>query len=137
MSDDKASINMQTPDLEALASEVCDMWQDYFAALASGAASKADLVQLLEPQRRLFADFIGMMQHQPHGSHSAYASGKHQAAPRAQAGAAPASSSSDDGTLRLAQLAHRVAELEKRLAKLEFQSGGSPKSKQTGKRPGH
>jgi hypothetical protein len=128
-------------DLEALASEVCDMWQDYFSALASGAASKADLTQLLEPQRRMFADFMSMMQHAPHGTYpnstKAFGPGGKSAGGAAPSGAAPLAFASDDGSLRVAQLAHRVAELEKRLAKLEHGSAGAAKTSRSRGKPTH
>ena len=132
MSGDKPSINLQNPELEALAGEVCDMWQDYFSALSSGAASKADLTQLLEPQRRLFADFMSMMQHAPYGAGKG-TSASGSGGKSAPYGAAPAAHASDDGSLRVAQLAHRVAELEKRLAKLETNAGDAKAPRPRGK----
>jgi len=117
---------MPAPDLEALASEVCDLWQDYFASIAGQSAAKADLVRMLEPQRRLFADLITMMQSGRDGTATPQASAAAKAraaashaAPIPTHGSASAAASSDDGALRVAQLAHRVAELEKRLDRLE------------------
>jgi len=121
MSAGKPSPDISPPDLEALASEVCDLWQDYINALAGQSAAKADFVRLLEPQRRLFADFMTMMQHGRDGTASpASTAAKPHAA---SAGAAPPAGSSDDSALRMAQLAHRVAELEKRLNRLEAAPG--------------
>src|SRR5262249_39353860 len=106
------------PELEALASEVCDMWQDYFSALAGQSGAKADLAQLLEPQRRLFADFLTMMQHRAHGAPNRN-SQTFTGAATTHAGAGAAAAASDNGALRVAQLAHRLAELEKRVGRLE------------------
>jgi ubiquinone biosynthesis protein UbiJ len=127
MSNEKPSSGMKTPELEALASEAADMWQDYFATLAGQSAAKADLIHLLEPQRRLFADFIAMMQHGRNGpaANSRPASPAPHAAP-SRAAAAPLTF--DDGALRVAQLAHRVAELEKRLTRLEARAAGTAKT---------
>ncbi|MDP9126688.1 MAG: hypothetical protein M3N08_00310 [Pseudomonadota bacterium] len=109
------------PDLAALAAEALDLWQEHLALSASDPKAKAELMSLLEPSRRLFADWTTMMQKGAYGTHPASAQSD---APLRPSGAAPAGPSSDDGALRIAQLAHRVAELEKRLAKLESRGTG-------------
>jgi hypothetical protein len=137
-------------DINALASEVMDLWQEHLAAYANDPVAKAELIRLMEPQRRLFADWAAMMQNGEHGSNpfaasqgsavrpgaSAKTSGA-DAAPKSAAaksapGAASAAASPDDSALRVAQLTHRVAELEKRLAKLE--SGKPDGAKKTPRR---
>ncbi|MDX2028767.1 MAG: hypothetical protein SFW62_09065 [Alphaproteobacteria bacterium] len=113
-------------DLTALAAEALDLWQEHLASYAADPKAKKEMMRLLEPSRRLFADWATMMQHGPYGT-SASASAKSAVAAARPEAARPAS---DDGALRLAQLAHRVAELEKRLAELE--SGGAGKAAKTG-----
>jgi hypothetical protein len=113
-------------DLNALAAEALDLWQEHLAAASSDPIAKAEMMRLLEPSRRLFADWAAMMQS---GAHATGASAKpsHTASPNAPAkahGAEAVWPASDDGTLRIAQLAHRVAELEKRVAKLESRKSG-------------
>lgn len=109
-------------DMAALAEEVCDLWQDHLANLANDQGAKAEMSRLLEPQRqlftRLFADYALMMQHKGHdktGTHSGGAEIDEKASRRATSSA----TASPDSSLSLAQLAHRVATLEERLAKLE------------------
>ena len=114
-------------DLNALASEALDLWQEHLAAASSDPAAKAEMMKLLEPSRRLFADWAAMMQS---GAYATGASAKHAPTETAARVAAKADRAeavrpaSDDGALRIAQLAHRVAELEKRLDKLESRSAG-------------
>ena len=101
-------------DLNALAIETLDLWQEHLAALAADPKAKQDLAQLMEPSRRLFAEWIEKAQTTPYGTAS-FA----QAKPATTDGPASAGLASDDGSLRLAQLALHVAELEKRVARLE------------------
>ena len=110
-------------DLNALASEALDLWQEHLGIAASDPAAKAEMMKLLEPSRRMFADWAAMMQN---GAHATGASAKStRTETHAKTGGAEAARpASDDGALRVAQLAHRVAELEKRLAKLESRNAG-------------
>ncbi|HEU0118700.1 MAG TPA: hypothetical protein VFR09_08725 [Alphaproteobacteria bacterium] len=124
MTSEKASTSA---DINALASEVMDLWQEHLAVYASDPKAKVELMRLLEPQRQLFADWASMMQNGFHAGNAASSSGSTPAAgsetgpssTNVSDGAAPAPASFDDSALRLAQLAHRVAELEKRLKQLE------------------
>jgi hypothetical protein len=114
-------------DINALAAEVMDLWQEHLAIYAADPKAKAELMKLLEPQRQLFADWMAMMQNAPHGASSKTSTGSSSGSGGSAAavkphGAAATAASSDDGALRLAQLAHRMAELEKRMAKLESRS---------------
>ena len=118
----------EPPDLNALAIEACDMWQEHLSSLASDPTARADLTRLLEPQRRMFADWATMMQKggkpEQHTSQRASASATPKPEPTPTAAAAPSattsgSATSGDDPLRVAQLALRVAELEKRIARLE------------------
>ena len=137
-----------TQKMAALASDVCTMWQEHLAAVAADPAAKAELAQMLEPQRqamtKLFADYTAMMQHAPHVHQQPHApaSGGAQHAPHEGAkpapasepaapshGAAPAAAASDDSALRMAQLAHRVAVLEERLARIETRLESRPASR--------
>ena len=104
-------------DLTALAAEAMNLWQEHLAACATDPKAKAELMKLLEPSRQAFADWTAMMQH---GGHASGASTK----TTSKGGATAAGPASDDSALRLAQLAHRVAELEKRLDRLESRSTG-------------
>ncbi len=137
------------PDLNALAIEACDMWQDHLSTLASDPAARAELTRYLEPQRRLLADWATMMQqgmaaHQSpthqgttqqggsYESHRANEKGKPADADAVStAPATPQSSPSHgDDALRSAQLALRVAELEKRIAQLEARLAGASRRTQ-------
>lgn len=126
-------------DIQALASEVLDLWQEHLTAYATDPAAKAELVKLMEPQRRLVADWASMMQNGLYGagSKSQGTNGNgHYGGADAPARAAAASVASDDGALRLAQFAHRLAEFEKRLTKLEskFESKGGKAPAKTPRR---
>ena len=131
-------------DLNALAAEVMDIWQDHLAVYAADPKAKAELMHLLEPQRQLFADWAVMMQNSLHGaganstssnsaSGAANPSGAANQGPvnsgkssAGTSGAASAAAPYDDGALRLAQLAHRVAELEKTARSMGSKSSGIP-----------
>ena len=130
-------------ELNALAIEACDMWQEHLSTLANDPSARTELTRFLEPQRRLFADWVSMMQrggstsstpsgnpstgmHQAGGSHDSNGSRGAQApdttgTPIAdpEPKSAPRSDEHGDNALRVAQLAYRVAELEKRLIQLE------------------
>jgi hypothetical protein len=109
-----------SPDFTILAAEVMDVWQNHLTALANNPTAKADMAQYLMPMQKLFADWAAMMQPVSHAAGTP----PQPASPRAT----PAGAASDDGALRVAQLAYRVAELEKRLGKLESGTvAGSPK----------
>jgi hypothetical protein len=142
----------EIPDLNTLAIEACDMWQEHLAALASDPAARADLTRMLEPQRRMFAEWVGMMQKggnpefpppKPDTANSAAAKPEPEtdpaaanaaphAAPAPPSPAAPRGVAGGDDPLRTAQLALRVAELEKRLARLEdaLAKSGAPRRTQ-------
>jgi hypothetical protein len=114
-------------DINKLAIEACDMWQEHLSTLASDPSARAELTRFLEPQRRLFADWAAMMQQG--GSHDA----KRQtpnATETAPAAAAPSGVAHGDDALRVAQLALRVAELEKRIAQLEKREPNTPRGPQ-------
>jgi len=114
-------------DLNSLAAEVMDLWQEHLATYATDPAAREGLARMLEPQRQLFADWSTMMQNGMHGASAAQTNRAERSdstnpsapAPQPAHGAAPAAAPSDDGALRVAQLALRMAELEKRMAKLE------------------
>ena len=102
------------PDLNTLAIEALDLWQEHLAALASNPTAKADLANIMEPSRRLFAEWMKKAQATGHGAET-FTFAQNQPTD----GAATLRPAPDDGSLRLAQLAFHVAELEKRVAKLE------------------
>lgn len=131
-------------DINALAIEACDMWQEHLSSLASDPAARADLTRFLEPQRRLFADWAAMMQqggiHAPPSSEKEEQPTSDEPAARADDAPRPTAAepepepepaadpvsvppqsfaASVDDPLRVAQLALRLAELEKRVAQLE------------------
>jgi len=119
-------------DINKLAIEACDMWQEHLSTLASDPSARAELTRFLEPQRRLFADWAAMMQQG--GSHDAKRSTA--STPNADAtaspppSAAPGGATHGDDSLRVAQLALRVAELEKRIAQLEKREPSAARSAQ-------
>jgi hypothetical protein len=130
-------------DLNALAIEACDMWQEHLSTFANDPNARAELTRFLEPQRRLFADWAAMMQqggkHEAgHEARSATTDSKNGSSAPSSAktpggSAAPAPSGGaahGDDSLRVAQLALRVAELEKRLAQLETQTAAPPRRAQ-------
>lgn len=127
-----ASEKTSASDINALAAEVMDLWQEHLKIYAADPQAKAELMRMLEPQRQLFADWTTMMQNGVHGAsaekpNTPTGSGSGPASVTPQpAGAAPVASPSDDSALRLAQLAYRMAELEKRMAKLESKPNASP-----------
>lgn len=114
----------ELPDMNAMALEACDMWQEHLSNLANNPNARADMMRFLEPQRRLFADWANMMQHGSYGTGDATAeSPKQEAEPEpATSTASQGDTTHGDDSLRLAQLALRLAELEKRVAQLESQS---------------
>lgn len=105
-------------DLNAMAIEACDVWQEHLSTLANDPAARADLTRFLEPQRRLFADWAAMMQQGGSHDFTRAATNPPASAPEPAASASGGAASGDD-PLRAAQLALRVAELEKRIAQLE------------------
>ncbi|MGB9153516.1 MAG: hypothetical protein WCD70_10570, partial [Alphaproteobacteria bacterium] len=99
------------PDLNVLAIEACDMWQEHLSTLATDPAARADLTRFLEPQRRMFADWASMMQQGGKTeSHSAQTDAVKNPAPSAPpAATAPAptpqgGAACGDDPLRVAQL---------------------------------
>lgn len=115
------------PDFAALAAEACDMWQQHLAACSNDPKAREELMRLLEPSRRMFADWTSLVQNATHGhGSSSDSANKPSAEPAADGGAAGAETARvapDDIIVRLAQLAHRMAErmaeLEQRVARLE------------------
>ncbi len=140
------------PDFAALATEACELWQEHLATCSSDPKAREELMRLLEPSRRMFADWTTLMQNATHG-HGAPPnfSDSSTAGPAANGGSGPASAPSasaanreaasgeagaeaarmapDDIIVRLAQLAHRMAErmaeLEQRVARLESGQTGA------------
>jgi len=133
------SASSSAADIQALAAEVVNLWQDHLSVLATDPQAKAELMQLMEPQRRLFADWAAMMQNGLHARGASPHPGQPPSPPSAPSGfgnaksaaAAPesvadtaarseaAAAAFDDSALRLAQLAHRTAQLENRVSELE------------------
>lgn len=105
-------------DLSTLATEALDLWQEYLATLAADPKAKADLAQILEPQRQLFAEWIKKAQNAGHGT-APFPATQANATEKTAAGTATLRPADDDRSLRFAKLALRVAELEKRVARLE------------------
>jgi hypothetical protein len=136
-----ASEKTSPADINALAAEVMDLWQEHLQIYAADPQAKAELMKMLEPQRQLFADWSTMMQNGLHGASAAQNTGTTDGGrpsspapqPHGAHGPATAPAPSDDGALRLAQLAHRMAELEKRMAKLEARNTAPAKATRRGK----
>jgi uncharacterized protein YceH (UPF0502 family) len=128
-------------DINALAMEACDMWQEHLSSLANDPSARAELTRFLEPQRRLFADWASMMrqggsyENRPKEETAAKADDPAQDASSEASGttAAPAPATAQglashgDDPLRVAQLALRLAELEKRVAQLEIRLASAAK----------
>jgi hypothetical protein len=124
-------------DINALAMEACDMWQEHLSNLANNPTARAELTRFLEPQRRLFADWASMMRQggtdDPNRAKEDPSATKNSASPDPSAAGASASAAASGGTahgddpLRVAQLALRLAELEKRVAELESRGSDAPK----------
>jgi hypothetical protein len=123
-------------DINALAMEACDMWQEHLSNLANDPSARAELTRFLEPQRRLFADWAAMMRqggtHDPNRAKEDSSAAKdgassESAAASAASAASESAASHGDDSLRLAQLALRLAELEKRVALLEQRLADAPR----------
>jgi hypothetical protein len=130
----------QKPDLNALAIEACDMWQEHLSNIANNPEVRSEFTKFLEPQRRLFADWAKFLQTGLNASAGTTATEPEK--PVTEPQPTEASINKDDNTeqqtpaqnppqsstpydsdsLRVAQLALRVAELERRLAQLESKS---------------
>lgn len=107
-------------DLNALALEALDLWQEHLTHLANDPKAKQDLAQLMEPSRRLFAEWMQKVQTPaPETADVQPADQDGNAPPSPAVEPAPVPVTADDGTLRLAQLALHVADLERRVGKLE------------------
>jgi hypothetical protein len=140
---DKAN---SSPDLAALAEEALDLWQGYLASYAADAKGKAELMQIMEPSRRLFAEWATLMQHgayadflgkhgQPGGAGSGKA-GAYRSHETGGAARAEAFRTADDGSAELvAQLTRRVAELEEKLARFESGAAKPPRPSARAHRP--
>jgi transposase-like protein len=112
-------MSTKTPsDLNNLASEALDLWQEHLAALAADPKAKADLAQLIEPSRRLFAQWMEKAQTTANGT-APLATTEGTTEPVTTNGPETVRPESDDGALRIAQLTLHVAELEKRVTQLE------------------
>ena len=55
-------------DLQALAGEACDLWQEHLATYANDPKAKEELMRLLAPSRQLFAEWASLMQNGFHGA---------------------------------------------------------------------
>jgi hypothetical protein len=113
--------NSTSADINALAAEALDLWQEQLAVYAADPKAKAELIRVMEPARHWFAEWATMMQHGGHGA-DFFAHGGTPAGAGSRTGAsraAPLRPASDDGALDLAQLSHHVAVLEKHVAELE------------------
>jgi hypothetical protein len=133
MSDKQAPFS----ELNQLAIEACDMWQEHLSTLASNPDARSELTRFLEPQRRLFADWASMMRQEGTGKREQEKASKQEndttkpapvPEPTTAPAEAPRGAAHGDDSLRVAQLALRVAELEKRLAKLESKPAGARKA---------
>ena len=110
-------------DLNALAAEACDLWQAHLTAMATNPNARADLMQMTEPTRRLFADWAAMMQNGPHGKTAPFPTTPFTA----PFWPTPAGPAPDAGAERVAELTRRVAELEERLASTQNTGAGNPR----------
>jgi hypothetical protein len=121
-------------DLEALANEACDLWQEHLASYAADPKTRSELMRLLEPSRRLFAEWAVLMQHGPHAEFFGKSgTGPSLAKSGPSGGAVPprpaaARAASDGGVVPVARLADIVAGFEKRLARIEHGSAKSPRA---------
>ena len=110
----------QTPDLDELARQYLDLWQQHLGALAADAVVADTMAKTLELMNGSAAAFAQMAQHgtqQPGDTnHGGESSGT------ATVGAAPGRSDDD-----LGKLAGRIEELERRIAELESAPGGGGK----------
>jgi len=125
MSKDGAS----DPDLKAVAAEALDLWQEHLAAYGASPQSKAELLNLLEPMSRLFAEWAMMMQYNAHAPGDSPFDPRNT---RFAAGTGAARTASGDRTDDVPGLSRRVAELEKRIRELE--SGSGNKSRTTSRK---
>ena len=131
-------------DLDALAREACDLWQEHLASYAADPKARAELMRALEPSRRLFAEWAFLMQHGSYGkgffgknaagsagrpsaeTSSDSTEGRRSGSPGAvgPAGAAAARPAFDGRNDVMARLADHAAQLEKRVAELEEKMAG-------------
>jgi hypothetical protein len=126
-------------DLAALAREACDLWQEHLASYANDARGKAELMRMMAPTHRLFAEWATLMQNSAYGgifgkggssgaaggkTSGTAGVGKSAAAGSAASRSEAAGPASDGSALELAELADRVARLEEQLARLEHSSAG-------------
>ncbi|MCL2473635.1 MAG: hypothetical protein FWF23_01850 [Alphaproteobacteria bacterium] len=126
----------QKPDLNALAIEACDMWQEHLSNIANNPEVRSEFTKFLEPQRRLFADWAKFLQNgfkpadstndavkpeepQQQPTPETVNASANSEQPSAPQNPSQSSSPYDSDSLHVAQLALRVAELERRLAQLE------------------
>ncbi len=122
-------------DLSALAVEACDIWQEQLSNFSKDPAMRAELTRFLEPQRRLFADWAAMMQQRESDHAQTDLSGNEKTSPTGheapqtstestkptvgEAAVTEAASIHANDPFRVADLAIRLAEIERRVAKLE------------------
>lgn len=113
----------ETPDLDALARQYLDLWQQHLSELAGDGETADAIAKSIELMNGSAAAFARMAENaslqpreQPHGDTTEHPSG-------AQA-PGPAPEPSDDV---LDRLSRRIGELEKRIHVLESASGGKGK----------
>lgn len=124
------------PDFAALAREYLDLWEDQLTAMAADpdlarqSARFFDMLNTVGAQANpLVAANLAAMLRTPTGHRD-----EPLDATPAEDGAAAAAAAPDDRDERLDQLARRVADLEKRIAGLEAERGGTRKKSSKGTR---
>src|SRR5262245_13994274 len=94
------------PDLNTVAAEALDLWQEHLAAYGASPQSKAQLLNLLEPMSRLFAEWALMMQYSADNAASSHPfTGNAPFTP----GPGPARTASGDRADDVLKLSRRVA----------------------------
>jgi len=106
--------NTKKPDLNALAMEACDMWQEQLSNIANNPELRSEFTKFLEPQRKLFSEWTKLMQ-----EGFAAKAEKKETSEQKQSDAQNNAPQNERDSLRVAQLALRVSELERRLSLLE------------------
>ncbi len=115
-------------DYQKLAAETLDLWQQHLTALAADSKAKSDLAVWLEPSRQMLDAWMKNAQNAAHGNapfpFAAPAPGN-GSDPAGAARTASAGLASDDGSVRLSELALHVAGLEERVTRLEARRAAS------------